>query len=63
MGLVKEIKKQLVKLMFHYFLIFSNLATQIIYTFLFFFTGATTHYGFVFCSPLAVYSPLAYEVS
>jgi hypothetical protein len=29
----------------------------------FFFTGATTHCGFVFCSPLAGYSLLAYEVS
>ena len=25
-------------------------------------TGATTHYGFVFCSPLAGYSLLACEV-
>jgi hypothetical protein len=30
---------------------------------LFFSTGATTHCGFVFCSPLAGYSLLAYEVS
>jgi len=29
----------------------------------FFSTGATTHCGFVFCSPLAGYSLLAYEVS
>ena len=29
----------------------------------FFSTGASTHYGFVFCSPLADYSLLAYEVS
>ena len=28
-----------------------------------FFTGATTHCGFVSCSPLAGYSLLAYEVS
>ena len=31
--------------------------------FFFFFTGATTHCEFVFCSPLAGYSLLAYEVS
>jgi hypothetical protein len=35
----------------------------IIYIYFFFFTGATTHCGFVFCSPLAGYSLLAYEVS
>ena len=29
----------------------------------FFSTGATTHFGFVFCRPLAGYSLLAYEVS
>jgi len=29
----------------------------------FFFTGATTHCGFVFCSPVTDYSLLAYEVS
>jgi Na+/H+-translocating membrane pyrophosphatase len=34
----------------------------IIYLFIYF-TGATTHSGFVFCSPLAGYSLLAYEVS
>ena len=28
-----------------------------------FFSGATTHCGFVFCSPLGGYSLLAYEVS
>ena len=29
----------------------------------FLFTGATTHCGFEFCSPLAGYSLLAYEIS
>jgi len=29
----------------------------------FFSTGTTTHCGFVFCSPVAGYSLLAYEVS
>jgi hypothetical protein len=38
----------------------NEFSTDIMY---FFSIGATTHCGFVFCSPLAGYSLLAYEVS
>jgi len=36
---------------------------KILFIVFFFPTGATTHSGFVFCSPLSGYSLLAYEVS
>jgi hypothetical protein len=39
-----------------------TLASQLLFS-IFFSTGFTTHCGFVFCSPLAGYSLLAYEVS
>ena len=35
----------------------------LVHIFFFFSAGATTHCGFVFCSPLVGYSLLAYEVS